>query len=277
MIDRVRIPTFLCAFLIAFLGLSSFASAQFDACRNFRRGDANSDGGVDLADGVFTLNHLFAGGVEPACADAADADDSGGLELTDAVYTFQWLFVGGAEPPAPGAFACGFDRTVDALGCDSSPPCDPVPVDNDFRGFGTFQFVSQPGLGFCPQIPGVLSATILRVDDEYVATVTLVVEEDAPPEECLPGIFEAECAVARELEPRALTADEVDRMIELFASVETYIEQEPFCECVAIDPCLIRAYGWDDSPRFSEFPCSTLRIGTEDGQAIARFVQSLVP
>ncbi|MBI4605310.1 MAG: hypothetical protein HY721_25380, partial [Planctomycetes bacterium] len=45
--------------------------------RRFVRGDANSDGVVDLSDAVFTLLHLFGGGRAPACEDALDAGDSG--------------------------------------------------------------------------------------------------------------------------------------------------------------------------------------------------------
>jgi hypothetical protein len=49
----------------------------------FRRGDANADGAVNLADALFTMNHLFRGGDAPACPDAADADDTEGLDIGD--------------------------------------------------------------------------------------------------------------------------------------------------------------------------------------------------
>jgi hypothetical protein len=80
-----------------------------------RRGDANSDGAVNIADAVFTLAALFQGGPQPGCPDAADADDDGALALTDAVALLNYLFRGGAAPPAPGAEACGADPSADAL------------------------------------------------------------------------------------------------------------------------------------------------------------------
>ena len=43
----------------------------------FVRGDVNTDTSLNLTDPVFILDHLFAGGDEPQCLDAADADDNG--------------------------------------------------------------------------------------------------------------------------------------------------------------------------------------------------------
>lgn len=87
----------------------------------FRRGDANSDGGRDIADAVFALGHLFLGDAAPLCLDAADSDDSGALNLTDAVYTLNWLFLGGPEPAEPFA-DCGPDPTADELACELATP-----------------------------------------------------------------------------------------------------------------------------------------------------------
>jgi hypothetical protein len=88
----------------------------------FRRGDANADGAVDLADALFTLNHLFRGGETPVCPDAADADDSEGLDLGDPIFLLNHLFRGGARIHAPGSTECGSDPTPDALAeCGYSP------------------------------------------------------------------------------------------------------------------------------------------------------------
>ena len=85
----------------------------------FRRGEANGDGRVDLADGVRILGSLFGGGQPIECDDAADANDSGTLDITDAVFLFNFLFAGGGAPPAPGVMECGEDATDDALGCEA--------------------------------------------------------------------------------------------------------------------------------------------------------------
>ena len=82
----------------------------------FIRGDSDGDGRLNITDGVFTLSHLFLGGVDPLCEDATDADDRGTVELTDAVYLLNHLFLGGSEPPPPYPTP-GEDPTADQLGC----------------------------------------------------------------------------------------------------------------------------------------------------------------
>jgi subtilisin-like proprotein convertase family protein len=88
----------------------------------FNRSDSNTDGAVDLADAVVTLDALFLGG-QLECADAADADDNGVVELTDVVFTLDYLFLSGPVPPAPGVAGCWFDPTEDELTCDSVQAC----------------------------------------------------------------------------------------------------------------------------------------------------------
>jgi Raf kinase inhibitor-like YbhB/YbcL family protein len=61
------------------------------------RGDSNGDGAVDLADAVFVLLHLYAGGDPPGCPAAADADSNGNLEITDPLAILYFLFLSG--PP----------------------------------------------------------------------------------------------------------------------------------------------------------------------------------
>lgn len=92
--------------------------------RAFRRGDANADGGTDIADAVRLLLSLFAGAGDLPCASAADADDSGTLDVTDALHVLRYLFLAGSPPPAPFE-ACGIDPTADGLVCASYGPCGP--------------------------------------------------------------------------------------------------------------------------------------------------------
>ncbi len=88
----------------------------------FRRGDANADGDLNLTDAIFILGALFLGEAAPTCADAADTDDSGEVNVTDAVLLLNHLFSGGPAPAAPFA-ECGVDSTLDELSCDSFPSC----------------------------------------------------------------------------------------------------------------------------------------------------------
>jgi PKD repeat protein len=95
----------------------------------FMRADANSDGAVDISDGVFILSYLFVGGPAPTCLDTADADDSAeaasseGINITDAVYVLNHLFLGGFSPPAPYP-GCGVDPTEDVVDCAAYAACE---------------------------------------------------------------------------------------------------------------------------------------------------------
>ncbi len=86
----------------------------------FRRGDADGDGLVSIADAVQLLWYLFLGRNGFDCADAADADDNGEIDLSDPIRILDYLYRNGGPPPAPGPSACGDDPTADAYRCDYS-------------------------------------------------------------------------------------------------------------------------------------------------------------
>ncbi len=94
---------------------ANVADASCNVVQTFRRGDADSDGMIGLADGVFTLNFLFRGGPAPRGPEAAESTDDQLVGLADGVYTFNYLFLGRAAPPAPGPTTCGADPTADDL------------------------------------------------------------------------------------------------------------------------------------------------------------------
>ena len=89
----------------------------------FRRGDCNEDGIYDIADAIRIISYLFMNESAPLfCEKACDANDDGFTDVSDAIWTIQYMFLNGSEPPAPFT-SCGFDPTVDALGCYLAPGC----------------------------------------------------------------------------------------------------------------------------------------------------------
>ena len=84
--------------------------------KQFIRGDANSDGQVDLSDAIYILNWLFLGEQGPECWDRADANDDGVLDISDPVYILLFLFKGQNPIPTPYPDA-GLDTTADGLNC----------------------------------------------------------------------------------------------------------------------------------------------------------------
>jgi|SRR3989344_2474183 len=109
---KINLPIIALVILCLFI---SVAEAQSFAECSFYRGDANSDGKVDLTDPISILNYLFKGGVSPFCLDAADANDDGNLDLTDSIYLLNYLFLGGPSPS--GITSKNLDYTSDELSC----------------------------------------------------------------------------------------------------------------------------------------------------------------
>lgn len=69
--------------------------------QNYVRGDVNEDGGVNVADAVSLLAHLFQGGAGPACAEVGDINTDGGTDIGDPICILLFLFAGGHPPHAP--------------------------------------------------------------------------------------------------------------------------------------------------------------------------------
>jgi CxxC motif-containing protein (DUF1111 family) len=137
-------PALMALFALSF---SAFGfSLQALRAAEFRRGDANVDGRMDVSDAVTTLVFLFVESLALPCADAVDTDDNGSIEVTDAIALLGYLFRGQSQPPPPGAgHLCGEDPTDDdALTCvvydacpqvyeplfDSSTPLEPVIIED---------------------------------------------------------------------------------------------------------------------------------------------------
>ncbi len=90
----------------------------------FQRGDANSNGEVNISDAQRMLGVLFLGSGKISCMDAADSNDSGALDMSDAVYVLNALFLGASPIPEPFG-VCGPDPTDDDLACEEYSICSP--------------------------------------------------------------------------------------------------------------------------------------------------------
>ncbi len=70
------------------------------AVRSYICGDADQSQAVSIADAVYLINYIFAGGPAPIPAAAGDPDCSGATSIADAVYLINYIFAGGAAPCA---------------------------------------------------------------------------------------------------------------------------------------------------------------------------------
>jgi hypothetical protein len=91
----------------------------------FRRGDANADNRVNIADPIWLVRDLFLGGAPTLCFYAADANADGVKDLSDVAYLIAYEFLGGPSPPAPFPL-CGVVEDQDLarcpMGATSCPP-----------------------------------------------------------------------------------------------------------------------------------------------------------
>ena len=67
----------------------------------FIRGDANDDGSVNIADGIWTLAELFLLGVSFDCEAAKDANSDGQFNTADPITILSYRFLQGPEPSLP--------------------------------------------------------------------------------------------------------------------------------------------------------------------------------
>lgn len=81
---------------------------------DFIRGDANSDGEIDMSDVIRMLLYMFKGAEITLNKDAADFNDDGYLDISDAINLLQFLYKGGPNPPPPFPNP-GIDPTSDNL------------------------------------------------------------------------------------------------------------------------------------------------------------------
>ncbi len=100
---------------VTHLDMGAFEYRKFEP-GPFKRGDANSDDTIDIADVIVTLDYLFLGG-SAGCPDALDANDDGAISLSDPIRLLDWLYGECGLPPAYPYQECAPDLTEDALGC----------------------------------------------------------------------------------------------------------------------------------------------------------------
>ncbi|HLU48050.1 MAG TPA: hypothetical protein VK116_08190, partial [Planctomycetota bacterium] len=90
--------------------------------KEFRRGDANDDGNIDIADAVRTLTWLFAGAEEPGCRAAANTNGDGNVDIADPIHLLAYLFAGGPAPEPPHSECGPPSLPADvSIGCRTSP------------------------------------------------------------------------------------------------------------------------------------------------------------
>ncbi len=94
------------------------ANGLLDVCQPFRRGDADGDAAVTLADAFQTLE-VVALGANHSCPGALDINNDSLLDLADAVSLLEYLFLDGPPPRVPFP-SCGVPTYPGNFSCFST-------------------------------------------------------------------------------------------------------------------------------------------------------------
>ena len=70
-----------------------------DACCCVDRGNANGEGGINVADLTYLVDYLFFDGPTPPCPEEGNVDADGGTNVADLTYLVDHLFFDGPAPP----------------------------------------------------------------------------------------------------------------------------------------------------------------------------------
>jgi hypothetical protein len=156
-------------------------------------------------------------------------------------------------------FGCGDDG-------DSEP--------RNFSSFTSFSFSRSGDLDFCPPPDQVFRATITkRVSGEYEFSYSMLAPSPAGQDDCVSPRSETECWVEDPAPTRALTNDEVQRVVDAFTAVPVAGPHEG-CPFVGGDSCLINSFEWD-AETLRDAPCDDLRIPEETALALAALLDQL--
>ena len=84
---------------------------NFAFAKEYKAGDVDGNGNININDPVFLLNYLFKNGPKPPCGSTGDANSDGVTDITDPLFLLNYLFLGGEEPVG----------IMPDFACDSSP------------------------------------------------------------------------------------------------------------------------------------------------------------
>lgn len=147
---------------------------------------------------------------------------------------------------------CDDGNTRDGDGCSAT--CSIEPTVMNFSRFDTFEFRRQQALGFCAPEGEVFDALITRTGGSFTLKGSIL--RDA--QSCEPfGTCDD-----REDVMRVLTSTEAANLVDAFRAVALIAAIPTWCERIAVDPCVINAFTWDDI-RAGDYECSkpSLRFG----------------
>jgi hypothetical protein len=146
------------------------------------------------------------------------------------------------------------------------------PAAKDFSSFRAFRFARSPGLGFCPPRDALFRASV-GVEGEGVARLDAALLIDVRDEPGCAFSADEDCLVLSNV-ARVLEPDELMRLRHAFRAVRVLDAAAAECRQVAIDPCTISSFSWDDFAA-SDFPCAPPRLAPAEAERVIDVVEDL--
>ena len=236
--------------LIVALGAHTTARATLpEEC-----GDADQNGTLSVTDGVRVLR--TAADLADGCAIASrcDIDGNGAITVSDGVAALK--------------LAAGLPATV---------ACEHTIVDRS--DFVFFTFFARSAFGYCPALGGAAYLFLSVRNGEITRDAAVIVEGNPGDPDCLSDIMTVPpVACAREvmLPARVLTADEGERVRNVFSAVERERLQNPDCKRVDFAPCLLNEFTWDNNFQITDFICGQPRLLPDQSAALISVLDSLL-
>ncbi|MCK4858095.1 MAG: S8 family serine peptidase [candidate division Zixibacteria bacterium] len=81
--------------------IDTWAAIQMQFEPSYVAGDADGNSLVNIADVVYLINYVFAGGPLPDPWQSGDADGDGSISIADVIYMIAYIFGGGPPPVEP--------------------------------------------------------------------------------------------------------------------------------------------------------------------------------
>ncbi|MFQ5591536.1 MAG: hypothetical protein ACE5HE_10265 [Phycisphaerae bacterium] len=144
----------------------------------------------------------------------------------------------------------------------------------DLSAFGQFSFARAPGLGFCPPLDQVHTASIVaNGDGSYILNATVLRAGTGTSGACI-GTLTVPCATTTQLEARTLSVAEVSALAAAFSEVHVEQVADPVCNQVVVDPCVVNQFAWD-AFLITDYKCSGPRLSPEEAGRIISLLEQL--
>ncbi len=239
-------------------------------------GDCNGDVAVTV-DELLVMIEIALGTQGMFACPPGDLDGDRTVSVDEIIAAVGFALTGCPPPATPRQTPTA--TASPSPSATESPTPTPTQEPSAFTDFEEFLYTQQRGDGFCPALGSVFSARIRPAGSFFALDMTVVGTGEVGSSACLPGVTDPQdvCLVARPLTPvpTLLTPNEVERMLDLFASITLSEQPDPSCVDPIPEPCVTNVASWDDVEAADRLCQLSERLLPADAAALVDFLDEL--